>query len=251
MEKELCQNVVAAALPACRRVKQYCFTLIELLVVIAIIAILAALLMPALQKARESAKAAQCQSQFKTLMTYHAFYSDGNNGYLLPCIVDWDATGGTAPSTSWGRLLSKYIHGSNWTTNIRYKELLCPAEEKILTASNPKTNLIYSPSCGMAAAYSAYYPYRKYTTVPKPSTKMAWGGLYTNHTYSKDYYYVGQGGGHGLVDIPGVCYKEFSLRHNGATTLSMLDGHVIRADFYYLKGNMENPRYNFLIRMDK
>ena len=239
MKKEFCQLLTAAV---GRRKERKSFTLIELLVVIAIIAILAAMLMPALQKARESARGTNCQSNLKTLMTYHAFYADGNKGWQLPCLA-------IAPSGEggWARVLYKYIHGSKWNTNIRYPELIC-ASEKVTSASNPKYNYIYNPYAGIYVANqwpNLNFPFTKVSAFPKPSTTMMFADCYRNQAAGTDLYYIGQ---YSKVILSGICYKEIGMLHNSRANMGMLDGHVTSMSFEQVRYEYESPRKVYLVK---
>ncbi len=95
-----------------KRGKQY-FTLIELLVVIAIIAILAAMLLPALNRARQKAWDASCKNNQKQCFVAYALYADNNDHYL------------PAPYNAQNRTWSWQLRSAGYITN--HKILFCPS----------------------------------------------------------------------------------------------------------------------------
>ena len=77
------------------RGKTKVFTLIELLIVIAIIAILAAMLLPALNKAKEKAVTVSCKSNHKGVLTAFTMYTIDFQDYCPTAYIAWDNSGQT------------------------------------------------------------------------------------------------------------------------------------------------------------
>ena len=95
--------------------KKSVFTLIELLVVIAIIAILAAMLMPALQQAKERGKTISCTSNLRQTGLAIQMYRDNfNDWFFAPNSMGTPGNPNSYGQLAWGQMLFDLKYINDW-----------------------------------------------------------------------------------------------------------------------------------------
>ncbi len=230
---------------ATRRMKLYSFTLIELLVVIAIIAILAAMLLPALQQARNRAKATTCLNNLTSIGKSVAFYTDDNLGFVPPYHNGNSNTrlfsGYGQRTDSWRGLLAPYL-GINesaviggWeldtkTNTISTSTFACPATDgRARIEFLRKTNANAHTEYGYGVAHytdgppgGTTRPPFKLTTVARPSRSAHFmdGANYEVHYSSGKYPYAAHGS---AAPFTG---NSLWIPSSGICNVLFLDGHV-------------------------
>lgn len=110
------------------RSRKSAFTLVELLVVIAIVGMLIALMLPAVQKARESARKTQCANNLKqiglAMHTYAISFNGFPPGYVSTVLPDHDDGG---PGWAWGAMILPFVEESSLKDQV---PMAAPVESK-------------------------------------------------------------------------------------------------------------------------
>ena len=151
------------------------FTLIELLVVIAIIAILAAMLLPALNAAREKAKGVSCTGNLHSLGQQEILYAD-DYLFLTPLAAD-------AASNYW--FWNEYIAQYNkaFAQDRPGSPIFCPKTKFTTNRWNPgygalwrgpMSNAIYNPTAYVSSHGWVWAP-MKLASIRKPSITLLLG----------------------------------------------------------------------------
>ena len=201
------------------------FTLIELLVVIAIIAILAAMLLPALNRAREKAKQISCMSNLKQSGQAIKIYLSDYDDYFFEY---YSATG------VWPNLLTdnKYIPQAKLGGSPHI--LLCPATQKpqYYGGGNPLSRGSYGFGYqGLSGEKTSRFNVSFSSIVVLTESRR----YRDSATWENENYYL-------VSRTESTAYK-LTLRHSNGVNILWLDGHAS----YFKPPNILLPYENDLL----
>lgn len=202
------------------------FTLIELLVVVAIIGILASMLLPALTKARDSARGTKCMGNLKQISMAGQMYRDEYEGYLPPAYMEIDSQWHSWTSYLF---LGQYMGIQHHNRVPGGSVFFCPAARGLAVDSNADGFKIagYGQNAHLGQEYSnlerlsrAAYPTALLTHVDCMSERWSFSGgnyfgWYDTVAFVDKNNWTAEG-----------AKWNYSKRHNQRTNLAFADGHA-------------------------
>jgi len=226
------------------------FTLVELLVVIAVIAVLAGMLLPALNKAREKARAASCTGNLKQVYTAFYNYTLDFNGFM-PYILDQF---GNQLSWGYGYFMKEWngTMGDVWDYFKGKNCFACPEVPYLIDKTGPAGGNNGYRSNTYGILYGATGARLNFGSMRRINTTPEWAS-FSEKTFSKSksslplladsihnelanagslcqWYVIRH---NNSADLDGAPH----LRHNNAANMVYLDGHAGAEPFSSIVAN--------------